>query len=378
MSHTQLVDTEGTLAEVVQRLSRAGRVAVDIESNGFFRYQERVCLVQLAADDTAFIVDPLPMKDLGPLGKLLADPSVEKVFHGCDYDLRSLDRDWGFRVDNLFDTSVAAALVGSAQLGLQSVLQQFAGVELTKQRRLQRSDWTLRPLSPEALRYAADDVLHLPRAREALGARLRELSRLDWAEEEFARLQRVRHTPSDREAAFLGIKGSRDLDGRGLAVLRSLCQFREREARRIDRPLFKVMPDSALLQLADAPDADLATVKGLGRFARPPASRGLKAAIQEGLRSPPLSWPKRTRSDDALSPEERKRAVAHLQSLKAWRTQVAQDLGLNPGLLWPASSLERLARCLDSLDAEMSSPEVRGWQQRQFGAALRGVLATLA
>ena len=250
MSQIELVSVESQLAEVVERISRAPRVAVDIESNGFFRYHERVCLVQLASAETAFLVDPLAIEDMRPLGDLLGDRSVEKVFHAADYDLRSLDRDWGFRVNNLFDTGIAAAFVDSKQLGLQSVVEEHAGVELAKHRKLQRSDWTLRPLSPEALKYAADDVLHLLQVREALSARLKELSRLAWAEEEFARLENVRHTPPDRELAFLSIKGSRDLDGRGLAVLRSLFQFREQEASRLDRPFFKVIPDSALVKLS--------------------------------------------------------------------------------------------------------------------------------
>ena len=180
MSQIELITGESRLAEVVDHISRAPRVAVDIESNGFFRYHERVCLVQLASAETAFIVDPLAIDDVRPLGKLLGDRSVEKVFHAPDYDLRSLDRDWGFRVNNLFDTSIAAAFAGSEQLGLQSVVEEHAGVELVKDRKLQRSDWTMRPLSPEALKYAADDVLHLltgPRitfgaARDAIAARM--------------------------------------------------------------------------------------------------------------------------------------------------------------------------------------------------------------
>ena len=148
MSQIELVSVESQLAEVVERISRAPRVAVDIESNGFFRYHERVCLVQLASAETAFLVDPLAIEDMRPLGDLLGDRSVEKVFHAADYDLRSLDRDWGFRVNNLFDTGIAAGFVGSKQLGLQSVVEEHAGVELAKHRKLQRSDWTLRPLSP--------------------------------------------------------------------------------------------------------------------------------------------------------------------------------------------------------------------------------------
>ncbi len=372
-----LVSTESHLVEVISRISRSPRVAVDIESNGFFRYHERVCLVQLASSETAYLVDPLAIDDIRPLGDLLGDRSVEKVFHAADYDLRSLDRDWGFQVNNLFDTGIAAALAGSEQLSLRSVVEEYVGVELAKHRKLQRSDWTMRPLSSEALKYAADDVLYLLQVRQALSARLEELSRLAWAKEEFTRLENVRHTPADREMAFLSIKGSRGLDGRGLAVLRSLFQFREQEAKRLDRPLFKVIPDSTLVELSSEPASDLSTVKGLGRFGRPPANRRVEAAIDEGLRSPPVTRPKRVRSEETWSPANRDKVRVRSRSLKTWRNELGRELGLNPGLLWPAASLERLARCPGSLDAELTSPEVRSWQKLEFSASLRIVMAAL-
>ena len=378
MGQIELIRTTSHLAGVVNHLSKASRVAVDIESNGFFRYHERICLVQLASAETAFLIDPLAIDDVRPLGSLLNNRSVEKVLHASDYDIRSFDRDWGFRVNTLFDTAIAAAFVGSQQVGLQSVLKDHVGVELAKSRKLQRSDWTVRPLRPEALGYAADDVLHLLKLREILSARLEELSRLGWVREEFARLEQVRHTPASRETAFLSAKGSRSLDGRGLAVLRALFQFREQEASRLDRPPFKVIPDFALVQLASEPAANLSTIKGLGRFGRPPADRGLRAAIDNGLRSPPVTRPQRLRSKDAPGSVERARIKARLGSLKGWRSRLGKDLGLDPSLLWPTASLERLARHPGDPQSELVGSEVRGWQKREFGTALMRALAGLS
>ena len=377
MRRIDLIDTESHLSEVVDRIARGMRVAVDIESNGFFRYREQVCLIQLATAQAVYLVDPLAMSNVRPLGGLFSDRSVEKVFHAGDYDLRSLDRDWGFRVNNLFDTRIAAAFVGANQLGLQSVVKEYAGVELNKLRRLQRFDWSMRPLSSEALRYAADDVLYLLNVRDVLWERLKKLSRLEWAKEEFARLEDLRHTEPERALAFLSIKGSRDLDGRGLAVLRSLSRFREREARRLDRPPFKVIPNSALIQLSSQPATDLALVKGLGRFGRPPTDRRLKAAIDEGLRSPPVTRQKREPTKDKRGPEELRIIEARLRSLKTWRSQLGSKLRLDSGLLWPTASLKRLARRPGDLAPELDSLEVRNWQKREFGVALNGVLVTL-
>ncbi len=377
MRRIDLIDTESHLSEVVDRIARGMRVAVDIESNGFFRYREQVCLIQLATAQAVYLVDPLAIGNVRPLGDLFSDRSVEKVFHAGDYDLRSLDRDWGFRVNNLFDTRIAATFVGANQLGLQSVVKEYAGVELNKLRRLQRSDWSMRPLSSEALRYAADDVLYLLNVRDVLWERLKKLSRLEWAKEEFARLEDLRHTEPDRALAFLSIKGSRDLDGRGLAVLRSLSRFREREARRLDRPPFKVIPNSALIQLSSQPATDLSLVKGLGRFGRPPTDRRLKAAIDEGLRSPTVTRQKREPTKDKRGPEELRIIEARLRSLKTWRSQLGSKLRLDSGLLWPTASLKRLARRPGDLAPELDSLEVRNWQKREFGVALNGVLVTL-
>lgn len=371
MSQIELVRDDSRLTEVVEHLFRASSVAVDIESNGFFRYHERVCLVQLASAETAFLVDPLTIDNIQPLGYLLGDRSVEKVFHAADYDLRSFDRDWGFRINNVFDTKIATEFVGNERVGLQGVVEEYAGVVLPKSLKLQRSDWTVRPLKPEALRYAADDVLHLLCVRKALSAQLKKLSRYAWVQEEFTRLESLRHTAPDREAAFLSVKGSRDLDGRGLAVLRSLFKFREREARRRDRPTFKVIPDFALVNLSSAPSIELSTVKGLGWYGRHPGNRRLKGAIRKGLRSKPVALPRRRCSEETRDLEDKEMVKARFSALKAWRSQLGSDMRLNPGLLWPTKSLKRLARNPCSLQIELVSPDVRDWQKLEFEASLR-------
>lgn len=377
MLRIELINTTKRLTEISGSLCTAPMVAVDVESNGFFRYRERICLVQLAAGDDAWVIDPLSIDDLQPLGGLLADGSVEKLFHAAGNDIRSLHRDWGFEVRNLFDTSIAAAFVGSKRLGMQAVLKEYAGVDLDKLRHLQRSDWGLRPLSPEALEYAASDVLHLARAHECLVEQLQETSRLEWVLEECKRLEEVRYTPPNRNTAFLSTKGSHQFDGAALALLRCLYDFREQEAQRLDRPPFKVFPDSVLVQLAEQPQAEFANIKGLGRYAYAPRNRGLQQAIRKGLASEPVRRPERERTSDPLTPEERKRVEERLRVLRAWRSQLGEELGLNPGLLWPAASLERLARRPHTLDTEISGADVRRWQGLEFGPAIRAVLDKL-
>ena len=370
----EIVTTGPRLAEVVEAASRQKRVAVDLESNGFHRYPERVCLVQLATPDSVWLIDPLVIQDVAPLGDLLADERVEKIMHSADYDVRSLDREWGFRIRNLFDTSIAAAFVGSTRLGLAAILQDYLGVEVTKSKKLQRSDWTIRPVRPDARRYAADDVIYLESIRDLLAQRLSDKSRLDWVAEECERLASVRYRPPDKEWGFLSIKGSRILDDQGLTVLRSLHRFREDEAIKRDRPPFKVLNDSALLTLAGDPGAELAGVKGLGRFGHPPDSKGLRAALQAGLSERPIRRPRTTVYGRRRTQSERAAALDRLVKLKGWRTGLGKKLGLDPALLWPVVSLTRIADAPDEFAGELTSREVRSWQSREFGSALQSVI----
>ena len=374
-SQTELVTEHSHLATVVQRLAKEPGIAVDLESNGFHRYPERVCLVQVGIPGREFIIDPIALGEMPALEGILSDRRIEKVFHSADYDMRSLDRDWGVRVQNLYDTSIAAAFVGVPRLGLGTVVEETLGIELPKSKRLQRADWGLRPLDDKALGYAAGDVRHLLALRRKLGDRLKDLGRVEWVAEECSRLSRVRYVAPDLENAFLSVKDGGALDGRGLAVLRSLFAFREREALRLDRPHFKVLPDSALLELAASPGTEVDGRKGLGPYSRHPGAASLREAIRVGLAGPAVGRPaRRRRSGPYLGPAERARAKKRLVRLKEWRTALGKQLEMDPALLWPAVSLERLSREETGLDSELAAPEVRSWQSGEFAGSLRSFL----
>src|SRR5512134_3450456 len=187
-----LIERAEALASLARRLAANPRIALDTEAASFHRYVDRVYLVQLSSPAETALVDPLAVQDLSPVGALLSDPAVEKIFHDADYDLRILDRDYGFRARRLWDTRIAAQLAGEPAFGLGALLEKYFGIRLSK--KLQRADWSQRPLTPEMIEYAAADTAHLPDLRDLLERRLRELSRLAWAEEEFVRLEEVRWT----------------------------------------------------------------------------------------------------------------------------------------------------------------------------------------
>ena len=364
------------LTTLAERLAREPRIAFDLEANGFFSYPERICLIQVGFNGEAFLVDPLAIDDMEPLGKILADPNIEKILHSADYDVRSLYRDWGFRINGLYDTSIAAAFVGMERLGLGTVAQELLGIERPKSKGLQRANWGLRPLTEEAVNYAAGDVLHLMELRDLLGKRLAEKGRTEWAAEECTRLAGVRFNVQDPELAFLSVKNSKGLDGKALAIMRSLHAYRMSEALRRDVPPFKVVSDAVLVDISEDPTQELAKVKGVGPYGRGGLAREVKDVMAEGLQAPPVTRPPRA-TGVRMTASHRARAKDRLTRLKAWRIEQGKALELDPALLWPAASLERLSRDHGDLDEEYNSPEVRNWQAREFGEPLRLLLADI-
>ena len=206
-----LIETRADLERLFERLRLEPLLAVDTEAASFHRHRDRVYLLQISSRQETAVVDPLAVDSLAPLGEVLADPEIEVVFHDADYDLRLLHQEFGFSAANLFDTRVAAQLLNEPGVGLAALLEKYLSVHLDK--RYQRADWSVRPLSPEMLEYAAADTRHLPELRDLLRVRLAELGRLEWAEEEFGLLTGVRWSAPDADApAYLRMKGAKALN----------------------------------------------------------------------------------------------------------------------------------------------------------------------
>ena len=243
----RLVADADALAALVERLRGESILALDSESNSFHVYRERVCLLQLSTRTEDFVVDPIAV-DPRPLGAVLCD-GREVVLHGADYDVRCLRREYGWRLPRLFDTMAAARRLGRPAVGLAALVEARFGVRMSKS--FQRSDWGRRPLARDQLAYASLDTHFLLELRDELHAELAREGKLDEAVREFDRIAAVepREKVFDPEA-WRRIKGARDLDPRGRAVLRGLYLAREERARALDRPPFKVIGDEALLEIA--------------------------------------------------------------------------------------------------------------------------------
>ena len=368
----EIVSQTAQLDTAVKAMLGSRDIALDTESNSFLHYPEQLCLIQIATRHKVYLIDTIVLEDITPLKEVLADASITKVIHGADYDIRSFDRHCEFRIRNLYDTNIAARFAGLTRVGLAALIEDLLGVTITKNTRLQRSDWGLRPLSTEALDYAAADVSHLFALRENLSQRLRALGRTEWVAEECARLEEVRYAAPSLETAYLLVKGSHDLDERGLTILRSLFMFREEEAQRQHRPPFYIIPDTALITLAASPETAFSDVPGLRQTMPQHFESGLQKALRDGLTAPPIRRPP-PMPHERTSQEQAQR----LDRLKAWRTSLGVILSLDPSLLWPRASLERIAKAPDTLDTEIASADIRRWQRDLFTTALSTCLKSL-
>lgn len=368
-----LIESQAELEALFGRLRGEPLLAVDTEAASFHRFIDRVYLLQISSRRETAVVDPLGVESLAPLADLLVDPAVEIVFHDADYDLRLLDREYGFRATHLFDTRIAAQLLNEPGVGLAALLEKYLGVRLDK--RFQRADWSARPLSPEMLEYAASDTRHLPELRDILKAALEAKGRLPWAEEEFALLDDIRWSPPEGEPGYLRLKGAKALKGRELAILRELYEWRESVAQRNDRATFRILNNEPMLTMARQPPADLAALKaipGIGGEQAERRGRDLLAAVQRGLAIPERELPRierppRRAYDPAFE--------ARLERLKAARNRLATEFDLAPGVLCPNGTLEAIARANPRTLEELAGlPELRRWQLREIG---KGLLAAV-
>ncbi len=372
------IRTPEALAESIAAFRRQPLVGADTEAASFHRYRDRIFLVQLSSrDGRTAIIDPLALPDLAPLGELLADPAVEKVFHDADYDLRILDRDYRFRAARIFDTRIAAQLAGEPAVGLAALLEKYVGVKLAKEH--QKADWSRRPLPPAMLEYAAADTQHLPALRDALRDRLTQLGRLAWAEEEFAPLESLRWTGApDAGDAFQRVKGARALAPRSLAALRELYGWRERLAAEQDKATFRIIGNDALLAVAKAlprSPADLAPVPQLPATLARRHGPALLESVGRALALPETELPRVERS---ARPPKDAALESRIERLKAARNRVAAELGLDPGVLCGRSTLEAVARTIPTPNdrAGLSRvAELRRWQIEVLGTALLAALA---
>ena len=366
------IRTSAAVAELAAALQGARALALDTESDSLHHHREKVCLIQLASDTGhAVLIDPLAGADLSPLGPLFADPAVAKVLHGADYDVTTLKRDFGFSFAGLFDTMIAARVLGLPEIGLAAVAAAELGVALSKDS--QKDDWSRRPLTPTQERYALADVEHLLVLHDRLVEKLAAAGRLDWVREESDAVAELVAARRERDPeAWQRVKGARRLSRRQQAVLRAAYAWREAIARETDIPSFKIVSSETLLAIAARQPATMEELKAI-RGAVPPrfAARApaLLAGIQEaGALCPRTRCPAcRTWPVPVVTDATRRR----IEALKKWRTAESLRLGLDVSVVLPQRLLEQVAEKPPGRAEDLLRIEgFRRWRVAAFGPSL--------
>ena len=375
------IETGAELEALARDLARQKVIAIDTEADSFYHYFDKTCLVQIATKRSIYLVDPLALggpEDMQPLGAVLASPDVRKIFHAAEYDLFVLNRDCGFTAANLFDTMISAQMLGYPAIGLAALVERHFGLKLPKDE--QRSDWSSRPLSDSQLTYAAADVAHLLALAEKLERELVKHERREWAQEEFEALTR-RSWPErgfDR-LGYLRIKGARAMSPESLGVLRELYLVRDRRAREIDRPPFKVLANRTLLEIAEIKprnDSELAAIKGVTDLVLRRLGREVLTAVEHGVEKKHGPLPRRSEGEGPVRRRIDRHAERFLAALKRWRTERAKELSLDPGVLCPNVTLEAIASERPSSRDELARVAgVKGWFGRAFGSEVLEALA---
>ncbi len=358
--------------DVARELAHSPRLALDTERNGRYAYRERICLVQISDGKRTYLLDPLAVPDLDALGRILGDPTVVKALHGSEEDIRFFDRDFGFTVSNLFDTGMAARFLGVSRPNLGAVLEEFCGVAIPKDRKMQMSHWGLRPLPRAALDYAASDVHHLLTLVDELDYHLAKTGRQGWVREECDRISALRYPPEEPlETAYRRVKGWDGLDLRQITVLRELYAFRDGKACAWDMPVHQAASNDDLLALAQA---DGGMPRGVGGMLAARCSGELSEAIRRGMNGPEAPKPDRPEPPpERWSPESRQR----LKELKRWRADISEELGMAVSHIWPTPSLERISLHPENTGRELAGgdSDVRRWQRDEFGDELVTLIA---
>jgi ribonuclease D len=346
-----VINTETTLAEFLPVIRNAAWVAVDTEADSLHAYPEKLCLIQISTAAGDRLIDPLAKIDIDPLLAALA--GHELIFHAADYDLRLLRKHHEFVPGAIFDTMLAARLLGMKKFSLGDLVETCLGVKLEKGS--QKADWARRPLTPKMEDYARNDTHHLKPLADKLKAALVEKGRLAWHQESCARLIAESSRAFVPDPDVWRVKGSYVLGRAALAVLRELWRWRETEAIAAGKPPFFILKHETMVELAEAAAAKHPVEPLMPRYLSPRRRDGLAKAVQAGLAVPAAQHPA-----PPLRDGRRFTNAEHLRflTLEKHRNAHAHALDIDPTLIAPRATLGDLAR-----DWDQHAPKLMGWQR---------------
>jgi ribonuclease D len=368
------IETKRELSALAASLQKESALAVDLEADSLFHYQEKVCLIQVAtASNRNILIDPLSVKDLSPLRPVFLNSSIRKVFHGADYDIRSLFRDFGFEVSGLFDTQIAARFLGYKETGLAKLLEIHFKVVIEK--KFQKKDWSRRPLPSTMLAYAVNDVSYLLSLSDVLEEDLRTVGRLSFVEEECMIQSKVRPAPPHKLPFYVNFRGARKLGSRELAVLEGILVLRDRLARRWDLPPFKIMGTATVLEIAmrkPKTEKALSEISGMSKKQVGRLGRSILVAVERALKMKSEELP-------SFPPKQRKNnqpgVTQRVKTAKAWREKKAAKLALDPSLILTNTQIRALAMAYPKSKRDLHKiDDIRQWQIEAFGEEICALL----
>lgn len=358
-----LLTSQAELTDLVSHLQTSTRLALDTESNSMFAYRAQVCLVQLSSEEGDFLIDPLSIDDLSPLNVLTSNPAIEKIVHGAEYDVLALKKEYHLEFTHIFDTALAARILGTEKHGLNNLTQLYFGVKLDKH--WQRADWGKRPMSQEQIEYARLDTRYLLPLRDALHQELVEHGCWEEAQELFTELDALMPPPD--EDPFLAMAGAHRLRPKPQARLRELHHWREGLAQAQNIPASKVLTNELLLKIARHNPSnlkELAQVLGKsGRWLRVNGGDILAALARAG--DYPVHKTKLPHSDRNIQ------ARHHL--LKQWRKHRAQVRGVTSDIILPNDLMWEIATRPPQTLADLGS-YLGPWRLDHYGEDILRIL----
>ena len=364
-----LITTQADFYDAVDALLAEPVVAVDTESNSLYAYREQVCLIQFSIPGIDYLIDPLALKDISALGEVFASTEIKKVFHAAEYDLLVLKRDFDFHCDNMFDTMIAARILGRRRVGLGHLIEEEFGVKL--QKKYQRANWGKRPLPPEMLKYASLDTHYLVALSQRLRKDLESSARMSLAEEDFRRQCYSRLTPPEPSKVNVWrISGVYDLSPQQVSILYQLALYRDKRARELNRPLFKVIGDKTLVAIAENEPASyeaLSKLPGMTNGQMRRYGKGLLKAVREGQKAPPIPRRRVVHPDSTV--------LQIMDALRNWRKHTAPKIGVDSDIVLPRDILELIAyQKPKSIEVLKNVMEEVPYRFEQFGSQILSVV----
>lgn len=360
------VESDTDLKNLCDTLLKEKVIGVDLEADSMHSFKEKICLIQVASAGRAFIIDPFKIQKPVPFLKVLENENIVKIFHGADFDIRSLDRDYQARVKNLFDTEIACRFLGIRQRGLADLLKDNFNVDVKK--KYQKADWSRRPVKQEMIEYSVYDVVYLEKLYDIVCRKLEHKARFWWAKEEFHLQENVRYENNHVLPLFQNFKGAGRMDGRTLAVLENLLQARMKIAEKKDQPLFKIMSNACLKTMAVEKPVTIDKIVQLKALSSKQVDMYGHLCVNAITKAVNLDHEKLPHYPKIRKPRQDALVKKRIKKLKQMREQLSSSMKIEPGFLLNNGQIISIAfKNPDTLNDLRKIENLRNWQCDALG-----------